>query len=219
MNPGSGPGASTPVQSATNPTEAREWCDLAVAKLATGDADGAASAADAALLVLPRSGRAVRTHGLVALHRKQWQAAEAANRTALELDGRDREAANNLAIALAAQRRNDEARMVIAMAHSLSSGTNDARVVFRNRALLEGRSWVVSRRLSRIAIGAFPAVVFFGFFVILALFASPLFVAVFGCGVALLVGVALRRRLVRLVRRERRAYRALPVASGVTVLR
>lgn len=203
----------------TNPEEARALCKLALAKLALGDTEAASSAAGAALAALPGSGLAARTVGLVALRREDWQAAEAANRRALEYDGRDREAANNLALTLAAQQRKDEARTVMAMAHSLSRGTADARAVFRNQVLLEGRSWLLRRRLTRVAWGAFPGVVFFGFFVVLALLVNPFLTAIAGCAVLLLAGVALRRRVIRVVRREKPALRALPLASGVQVHR
>ncbi|HEX6538460.1 MAG TPA: hypothetical protein VF155_04705 [Candidatus Dormibacteraeota bacterium] len=192
---------------------------MVVAKLAGGDVDGAAEAARAALLLHPQGGPAARVSGLVALKMRQWHEAEVANRQALGRDGRDTAAANNLAIALAAQRRTDEARAVIAMAHSLSRGTADARTVFRNRALLEGRAWVFHRRLTKVAWGAFPGVVLFAFFAVLAVVANPLLAGASGCAALLGVGLALRRRVARLVRGERRSFHALPIASGVSVAR
>lgn len=194
-------------------------CELALAKLTIGDADGASSAAGAARAAQPQSALAARTVALVALQRKEWHAAEAACRRALELDGRDREAANNLALALRAQRRLDEARTVMAMASSLSRGTGDARAVLRNQALLEGRSWVLQRGLTRVAWGGFRGVVFFGFLVVLAVLLNPLMTAIAGCAVLLVPGVVLRRRIVRRLRGERPAFRALPLTSGVTVVR
>ena len=219
LRPAEKPRATDPAKSPATPQDARALCKLALAKLAIGDAEGASSAAGAALAALPHSGLAARTVGLVALQRKEWFAAEAANRRALEHDGRDREAANNLALALAAQRRNDEARTVMAMAYSLSRGTGDDRAVLRNQALLEGRSWLLRRRLTRVAWGAFPGVVFFGFFALLALLVNQFITAIAGCAVLVLAGVALRRRVVRVVRREKPALRALPLASGVSVVR
>jgi tetratricopeptide (TPR) repeat protein len=200
-----------------SPELASAAADLALALLSVGKRADAAAEADRALSLDRNDATALAAGTLAALAESRWTDAERIARAALE-NGRGSLVGlrNNLALALVAQGRIDEARGILRSVQEVSLRTEHARVVHRNLQHLGGlrtRAWPGFFTSG----GAYtPAqVLVFIFFILLFNLAHAIWILI-PVAAPILIALVIRGML-RGVHDDRQTFQAAPAYSRVTV--